>query len=384
MPFKASQSLHDPRRHVGVHAEHISNVSSTDYPGHYPDEDHSWDLVKFTKDLQVKVQRLSNRSIEFDLVGVDASIANGFRRILIAEVPTVCIEHVYVFNNTSVMVDEVLAHRLGLVPLNVDPALVDMKDAVTDQATDRNTLVFRLAVACTRNKLAPNISTTNPEELYTNSEVLSSHLQWDPQGEQAVVYADNPPAPTNPNIVLVKLRPGQEVEMEMHAVKGVGKDHAKFSPVATASYRILPLIILNPEKPVPAHLATKFQECFAPGVIRVDPRTKRVSVDEKNMRKDTVSREVLRHPEFEGCVELKRVRDFFLFNIESESFYPPERLFPEAIKVMRGKIATIRKAAEALLADSDALDGEVEGGAVAETRIPREAGGEGDVIMTEA
>jgi hypothetical protein len=37
-----------------------------------------------------------------------------------------------------------------------------------------------------------------------------------------------------------------------------------------------------------------------------------VSVDEKNMRKDTVSREVLRHPEFEGCVELKRVRDFFL------------------------------------------------------------------------
>ena len=45
------------------------------------------------------------------------------------------------------------------------------------------------------------------------------------------MYADNPPAPTNPNIVLAKLRPGQAVEMEMHAVKGVGKDHAKFSPV---------------------------------------------------------------------------------------------------------------------------------------------------------
>jgi len=42
-----SQSLLNPRRHVGVHAEHVSKVSSTDYPGHYPDEDHSWDLVKF-------------------------------------------------------------------------------------------------------------------------------------------------------------------------------------------------------------------------------------------------------------------------------------------------------------------------------------------------
>lgn len=104
----------------------------------------------------------------------------------------------------------------------------------------------------------------------------------------------------------------------------------------------------------------------------MDSRTKAVSVDEKNMRKDTVSREVLRHPEFEGCVELKRVRDFFLcqslrlsssivlvltspaaiVNVESEGFYPPERLLPEAIKVMRSKIATIRKAAEALIADS--------------------------------
>jgi DNA-directed RNA polymerase I and III subunit RPAC1 len=73
-------------------------------------------------------------------------------------------------------------------------------------------------------------------------------------------------------------------------------------------------------------------------------------------------------------------------NIESESFYPPERLLPEAIKVMRGKIATIRKAAEALLADSDALDGGVaaiEVGGEVRIGIPGEAGGEGDVIMMD-
>jgi DNA-directed RNA polymerase I and III subunit RPAC1 len=43
--------------------------------------------------------------------------------------------------------------------------------------------------------------------------------------------AANPPVPTNPNIVLAKLRPGQEIDMELHAVKSVGKDHAKFCPV---------------------------------------------------------------------------------------------------------------------------------------------------------
>lgn len=58
-------------------------------------------------------------------------------------------------------------------------------------------------------------------------------MEWKPAGEQEDVFARKPPAPTNPNIVLTKLRPGQGVEMELHAVKGVGKDHAKFSPVGT-------------------------------------------------------------------------------------------------------------------------------------------------------
>jgi UPF0288 family protein (methanogenesis marker protein 3) len=81
---------------------------------------------------------------------------------------------------------------------------------------------------------------------------------------------------------------------------------------ATASYRLLPVVILKPEKPVPPHLAEKFQKCFSPGVIRIDPKTKTVSVDEEAMRKETMSREAYRHPEFEGCFDLARERDYFL------------------------------------------------------------------------
>jgi len=60
--------------------------------------------------------------MEFDLVGIDASIANAFRRLLLAEVPTMAIETVFVFNNTSVIQDEVLSHRLGLIPIKADPS----------------------------------------------------------------------------------------------------------------------------------------------------------------------------------------------------------------------------------------------------------------------
>ena len=95
------------------------------------------------------------------------------------------------------------------------------------------------------------------------------------------------------------------------------------------------------------------------------------------MRKDSVSREVLRHEEFQDCVELKRIRDWFIcaqihfflvcaaltcslhraVNVESEGPYAPERLLPEAIKVMRDKISSIKQAALALLADKDDIGG---------------------------
>lgn len=94
--------------------------------------------------------------------------------------------------------------------------------------------------------------------------------------------------------------------MDCFAIKGRGSDHAKFSPVATASYRLLPHIILH--GPIPREHQKKFQKCFPPGVIAIEND----EVVVKNPRKDTVTREVLRHKEFEGLVELTRIRDHFL------------------------------------------------------------------------
>lgn len=94
--------------------------------------------------LSVKIISETEDSIEFDLVGVEAPLANALRRILLAEVcptasrpcfhfraqplrvqvPTVAVESVYILDNSSIIQDEVLAHRLGLVPLNVDPRTV--------------------------------------------------------------------------------------------------------------------------------------------------------------------------------------------------------------------------------------------------------------------
>lgn len=59
--------------------------------------------------------------MEFDLIGVHPSFANTLRRILLSDVPSMAIEKVHVYNNTSIIQDEVLCHRLGLIPFKADP-----------------------------------------------------------------------------------------------------------------------------------------------------------------------------------------------------------------------------------------------------------------------
>jgi DNA-directed RNA polymerase I and III subunit RPAC1 len=80
---------------------------------------------------------------------------------------------------------------------------------------------------------------------------------------------------------------------------------------ATASYRLLPHIVIH--EPIPEPDCEKFQACFSPGVIDIvtTPSGAKTCVV-KNPRNDSVSREVLRHPEFEGKVTLGRVRDHFI------------------------------------------------------------------------
>ena len=77
-------------------------------------------LYKYLQKFRISLVRLSHDELEFDMVGVDAAIANALRRVLLAEVPSMAIEKVFINNNTSIIQDEVLAHRLGLIPIKAD------------------------------------------------------------------------------------------------------------------------------------------------------------------------------------------------------------------------------------------------------------------------
>ncbi|RXN21727.1 DNA-directed RNA polymerases I and III subunit RPAC1 [Labeo rohita] len=261
----------------------VKNVHTTDYPGNYPGYDDTWNFEKFKKNFRIDIVQADENTLEFDMVGIDAAIANAFRRILLAEVPTMAIEKVFIYNNTSIIQDEILSHRLGLVPIKADPRLFEYRNLEDQEGTEIDTIQLQLKVKCTRNPRAPKDS-SDPKELYLN------HM---------------------------------------------GKDHAKFSPVATASYRLLPEITLL--QTIEGEQAERLKRCFSPGVIEIQNVNGRKVAKVVNSRLDTCSREVLRHDDLKNLVKLGRVRDHFIFSVESTGILPPDVLVTEAINVLISK-----------------------------------------------
>ena len=81
-----------------------------------------------SQNFVLSVTCTSTRAVEICFAGIEVPVVNSIRRALLAEVPTMCIEDVFVMNNSSIVQDEVFAHRLGLLPLNADPSVFTCRE----------------------------------------------------------------------------------------------------------------------------------------------------------------------------------------------------------------------------------------------------------------
>lgn len=350
------KQIEEMRSRVFVNEKNVAHTVDITDPKAFEalDYDNSFNLEDFKSTFRVDIIEKDDEKIVFDLVGISAPLANAFRRIMISDVPTMAIETVRIFQNTSLIQDEVLAHRLGLIPIKANPRKFKFLSEAENVPNEDNTTVFTLQIKCSRNAKAGK---DGPElSQYINPVVYSNQLTWVPQGLQQETFEKDPIGVVHDDIIVAKLRPGQEIEAELHVIKGVGRDHAKWSPVATASYRMLPdVIIENPimDEKAEALVAKCPMDVFDIEDLADDGSkgSNKGKGSKKSGRKQAVvarprncsmCRECIREPEWADKVKLRRVRDHFIFSVETTGAYKPEEIFQEALNIFSSKCSLLK------------------------------------------
>lgn len=159
----------------------------------------------------VEVVEKSNERIVVRFNNIPRQYVNSLRRLAISEVPTLAIDDVVILENSSVMHDEAVAHRLGLVPLRTDPGRFVMPHECDCKST--------LGCSKCRVLLVLNAEANEKTKVVTSGEMMSE---------------DELVKPVSKDIPIIVLAPNQKLKFEAYARLGIGKDHAKWQPTAAA------------------------------------------------------------------------------------------------------------------------------------------------------
>mgnify|MGYP000524705291 CR=1 FL=1 len=158
--------------------------------------------------MKVKILERGDDWVKFSVEGISPGFANALRRVMMTEVPTMAIEWVDFRKNDSVLPDEIIAHRLGLIPLKFDPKHYKLPKECECKGK-----------GCSKCQVKFVLKKKGPCMVYSG-DLKSSAEDVEP------VY-DNMP--------IVQLFEDEELEFEAIAQLGIGKEHAKWQ-AAIASY----------------------------------------------------------------------------------------------------------------------------------------------------
>ncbi|SCU66871.1 RNA polymerase subunit, putative [Trypanosoma equiperdum] len=169
----------------------------------------------------------AGETLVFKLNEVDNSFANGLRRVLLAEVPVLGVESVTIIQNTSVLPDEMIAHRIGLVPLYSKRAkqMQFFHDCLCG------------GTGCIECQITGELKVRCPSNQHS-LQVFADSLKIDDEG----VY---PVSSEERGVWLLTLGRSQEINLRVLIRKSIAKTHAKFMPVSTVSMHYEPEVILN-------------------------------------------------------------------------------------------------------------------------------------------
>ncbi|MEF8973701.1 MAG: DNA-directed RNA polymerase subunit D [Haloarcula sp.] len=257
-----------------------------------------------TQDYEVEFVERGEREARILVRGITPAFANGIRRAMVADVPTFSIDTVRVIENTSVMFNEQIGLRLGLVPLTTDLDDFEIGDEVT-----------------------LSLSVDGPSTAYS-SDLVSS----DPMVEAA-----------DDNIPIIDLKEGQRLEVEADAVLDTGREHAKHQGGVAVGYRHLQQVEVVGD-------LGEFEDD--------DPNILRGVIEEQaaeHAAGDATDGELVATDEFDNDlrnrypgkeVEVSDVPNAFVFHVETDGSFTTEELVLRAVETLRDRATELKDAVQ--------------------------------------
>ncbi len=245
------------------------------------------------------ITKLSSSKDELKLLikGSNYVFVNTLRRIIMTEVPTLAVKEVSLSKNTSALFDEIIAHRLAMVPL-----ITDLNSyTLPEKCTCKNE-------GCAKCQTIMSLNSEGPITVYS----------------QDLKIQDPEVKPAEGKIPIVKLLKGQELQFEAKVILGKGKDHIKYSP-GLAYYRGYPEFTINKKVQV--------KDCIKSCDNLLEEKGNTLIVKDLDKWNEAHEQICKEHE-----IEIKNSETDFIFTIESKGKISCEEMLQRSLDVLDEKL----------------------------------------------
>lgn len=255
--------------------------------------------------MHVQVLGKTDEEMRVVVEGLNPQIANSLRRIMMNRVPILAIQTVDFVKNDSVLYDEIIAHRLGLLPLKFDAKAFNLKEDCDCEGK-----------GCSECEIVFALDKKGPCMVYAKD------LKSADKDVADVVYPDTP---------IVELAEGQSLKLQATASLDIGKNHAKHQ-ASRVYFRFFPRAKVNKNI---SNLDEVVNSC-PKNALSINGNKANVTVD------CDLCKECVKTAKPEGSLEIVGDRNKFIFIIESISGLKPEEIFLKGIDILKSEAKEFR------------------------------------------
>ncbi len=262
--------------------------------------------------LKLDVLEQDKHKLVFVIEGISIEMINSIRRIILTEIPVMAIDEVIILKNDSPLYDEILAHRLGLIPLTTDLETYNLPQECECGGFGCPLCQVSLICDITNDTNAP-------------LEILSGDLK---SNDPKIV-------PVNPNIPIVKIDKNAKIILEAYAIMGRAKDHAKWQAVSNVAFRYYPIIELNPEDLTDPEENETIVKMCPKKLFELDNK-KHLKLVENYWKECTICKSCEKNSN--GKIKVYPKENTYIFWIESDGVLPFNVLIKKTFEIYHEKI----------------------------------------------